>query len=64
MKFLNFLRSFLFGKNQQAPIAPVADVVIEQSTAESIVEIPDSVAEQLAGQAVVIKKKKYVKKKK
>jgi hypothetical protein len=64
MKFLNFLRSFLFGEKVQAPIAPVADVVVEHSTAEPIVEIPDSVADQLAGEAVVVKKKKYVKKKK
>ena len=64
MKFLNFLRSFLFGKKVQAPIAPVADVVVEEHTAEPIVEIPDSVADQLAGEAVVVKKKKYVKRKK
>jgi hypothetical protein len=62
MKFLNFLRSFLFGKEEQTPIVP-ASVVVEESVSPSIVEIPESVAEQLANEAVVIKKKKYNKKK-
>jgi hypothetical protein len=66
MKFLNFLRSFVFKKKEQAPIAPefIASVVVEESTSEPIVEIPEAVAEQIAGEAVVIKKKKYVKRKK
>ena len=56
MKFLNFIKSFLF----------TAPKVVEkiESAAESIVEIPEVVAEAIAEEAVVPKKKKYVKKKK
>ena len=57
MKFLNFLRSLLFA-------APKIEQKIE-ATVESIVEIPEVVAEEIAEAAVVTpKKKKYVKKKK
>lgn len=76
MKFLNFLRSLLFGKKEQTPIAPAytANLVVDESELAPIVEpekapiveIPESVAEQIAGEAVVVapKKKKYIKKKK
>ena len=73
MKFLNFLRSlFSFKKKEQAPIilpdAPVdrEDLSVDDSELEPIVEIPECVADQLAGEAVVVtpKKKKPSKKKK
>lgn len=56
MKFLNFLRSLLIA-------APKVEQKIE-GIAESIVEIPEIVAETIAEEAVAPKKKKYVKKKK
>ena len=56
MKFLNFLKSFLFA-------APKVEQKIEQAV-ESIVEIPEIVAEVIAEEAVAPKKKKYIKKKK
>jgi hypothetical protein len=55
MKFLNVLRSILFG-------LPKIEEKVE-TTIESIVEIPDVVAEAIAQEAVAPKKKKYVKKK-
>lgn len=74
MKFLNFLRSLLFGKKEQTPIAPAytANLVVDESELAPIVEpekapiveIPEVVADKIAGEAVVVKKKKYVKKKK
>jgi hypothetical protein len=79
MKFLNFLRSLFFGKKKQAPIVPDApvyreDLIVDESELEPIVEpekapiveIPEVVAEQIAGEAVVVapKKKKPSKKKK
>jgi hypothetical protein len=62
MKFLNFLRSLFFKKKKQDPIIPDAPVYRE----EPIVEIPECVAEQIAGEAIVVtpnKKKSYKKKK-
>lgn len=56
MKFLNFIKSFLFA-------APKVEQKIEAAV-ESIVEIPEVVAEAIAEEAVTPKKKKYVKKKK
>ena len=56
MKFLNFIKSFLFA-------APKVEEKIE-GIAQSIVEIPDAVAEAIAQEAVAPKKKKYVKNKK
>ena len=56
MKFLNFLKSFLFA-------APKVEQKIEQAV-ESIVEITEIVAEVIAEEAVAPKKKKYIKKKK
>jgi hypothetical protein len=76
MKFLNFLRSLLFGKKEQTPIAPAykANLAVDESKLEPIVEpekapiveIPEAVAEKIAGEAVVVtpKKKKPSKKKK
>ncbi len=80
MKFLNFLRSlFSCKKKEQAPIVPDApvyreDLIVDESELEPIVEpekepiveIPEAVAEQIAGEAVVVtpKKKKPSKKKK
>ena len=67
MKFLNFLRSLLFGKKIEAPINPVgytADIVIDESHLEPIVEVSDESAEEIADAAVPTKKKKYIKKKK
>jgi hypothetical protein len=66
MKFLNFLRSLLFGKKEQAPIAPVytAELVVDESALEPIVEVSDEAVEQIAEAAVAPKKKKYIKKKK
>ena len=66
MKFLNFLRSLLFGKKIEAPIAPAytADLVVDESALEPIVEVSDEVAEEIADAAVPTKKKKYIKKKK
>jgi hypothetical protein len=56
MKFLNVLKSFLFK-------APQVEKKVE-ATIESIVEIPDVVAEAIAEQAVVKPKKKRNYKKK
>ena len=56
MKFINFLKSFLFA-------APKVEQKIEKAV-ESIVEIPDAVAEAIAVQAVAKPKKKRVYKKK
>jgi hypothetical protein len=77
MKFLNFLRSlFSSKKKEQAPIAPAytADLAVDESALAPIVEpekapiveIPEVVAEQIAGEAVIVtpKKKKPSKKKK
>jgi len=69
MKFLNFLRSLLFcKKKEQAPVAPAytADLVVDESALEPIVEISDETAEEIADAAVPTtpKKKKYIKKKK
>jgi hypothetical protein len=71
MKFLKFLRSLFFKKKEQAPIIPDApvyreDLIVDDSELEPIVEIPECVADQLAGEAVVVpaKKKKPTKKKK
>ena len=66
MKFLNFLRSLLFGKKVEAPIAPAytADLVVDESALEPIVEVSDETAEEIADAAVTPKKKKYIKKKK
>ena len=67
MKFLNFLRSLLFcKKKEQAPVAPAytADLVVDESALEPIVEISDETAEEIADAAVAPKKKKYIKKKK
>jgi hypothetical protein len=55
MKFLNFIKSFLF-------TAPKVDNKIE-GIAQSIVEIPDVVAEAIAEEAVKPKKKKSTRKK-
>jgi hypothetical protein len=55
MKFLNVLRSILFG-------LPKIEEKVETAV-ESIVEIPDVVAEAIAQEAVAPKKKKYIKKK-
>jgi hypothetical protein len=67
MKFLNFLRSLFFKKKKQAPIIPDApvdreDLIVDES--EPIVEIPECVAEQIAGEAVVVPEKKKSNKKK
>jgi hypothetical protein len=71
MKFLNFLRSLFFKKKKQVQIIPDAPVykeelIVDESQLEPIVEIPECVAEQIAGEAVVVpeknksnKKKKY-----
>mgnify|MGYP000600158745 CR=1 FL=1 len=69
MKFLNFLRSlFSCKKKEQAPVAPAytADLVVDESALEPIVEISDETAEEIADAAVPTtpKKKKYIKKKK
>jgi hypothetical protein len=56
MKFLNVLKSILFG-------LPKIEKKIE-ATVESIVEIPDVVAEVIAEQAVAKPKKKRAYKKK
>ena len=69
MKFLNFLRSlFSCKKKEQAPVAPAytADLVVDESVLEPIVEISDETAEEIADAAVPTtpKKKKYIKKKK
>lgn len=56
MKFLNFLKSLLFA-------APKVEQKIEKAV-ESLVEIPDVVAETIAAQAVAKPKKKRVYKKK
>jgi hypothetical protein len=56
MKFLNVLKSILFG------LPKIEDKI--EGTSESIVEIPDAVAEAIAQEAVAPKKKKYVKNKK
>ena len=56
MKFLNFIKSFLFA-------APKVEEKIEAAV-ESIVEIPDVVAETIAEQAVAKPKKKRNYKKK
>lgn len=56
MNFINFLKSFLFA-------APKVEQKIEKAV-ESIVEIPDVVAETIAVQAVAKPKKKRVYKKK
>lgn len=74
MKFLNFLRSLLFGKKEQTPIAPAytANLVVDESELAPIVEpekapiveVPEVVAEKIAEEAVAPKKKKYIKKKK
>lgn len=70
MKFLNFLRSLFFKKKKQVQIIPDAPVykeelIVDDSQLEPIVEIPECVAEQIAGEAVVVpQKKKYNKKKK
>jgi hypothetical protein len=56
MKFINFLKSLLFA-------APKIEQKIE-ATVNSIVEIPDVVAEAIAEQAVSKPKKKRVYKKK
>ena len=55
MKLLNFIKSFLVA-------APGVEEKLE-GTAQSIVEIPDVVAEAIAQEAVTPKKKKYTKKK-
>ena len=59
MSFIKFIRS-IFVKEE---VKPIAEPVVE-TVAAPIVEIPEAVAEQIAGEAVVVKKKKYVKKKK
>ncbi len=67
MKFLNFLRSlFSCKKKEQAPVAPAytADLVVDESALEPIVEISDETAEEIAEAAVTPKKKKPSKKKK
>ena len=55
MKFLNFIKSFLFA-------APKVEQKIQVAT-EAIVEIPEAVAEAIAEEAVKPKKKKPIKKK-
>jgi len=60
MKFLNFLRSLFFKKKKQAPIIP--DVPVDRE--DLIVEIPECVADQIAGEAVVVPEKKKSNKKK
>lgn len=67
MKFLKKLWSLLFGKKVEAPVAEVgytADIVIDESHLEPIVEVSDETAEEIADAAVPTKKKKYIKKKK
>jgi hypothetical protein len=56
MKFLNILKSILFG-------LPKIEEKVETAV-ESIVEIPDVVAEAIAQEAIAPKKKKRVYKKK
>ena len=57
MRFLNFLRSLLFGKKEEIN---KCDQVLE---GKAIVEIPEVVAEQIAEKAVPVKKKTVKKKK-
>jgi hypothetical protein len=57
MRFLNFLRSLLFGKKEEIN---KCEQVLE---GKAIVEIPEVVAEQIAEKAVPVKKKPVKKKK-
>lgn len=59
MKFLNWLRSFLFGKKEQVNVAQVYDDVL---TGQAIIEVSDKVAEKIADKAVFVKKKRSKKK--
>lgn len=61
MRFLNFLRSLLFGKKEEINIAPTCEPVLE---GKAVVEIPEVVAEKIAEKAVPVAKKKPAKKKK
>ena len=56
----------LFGKKVEAPVTPAytADLVVDESALEPIVEISDEAVEEIADVAVPTKKKKYIKKKK
>ena len=57
MRFLNFLRSLLFGKKEEIN---KCEQVLE---GRAIVEIPEVVAEKIAEKAVPVKKKPVKKKK-
>lgn len=57
MRFLNFLRSLLFGKKEEIN---KCEPVLE---GKAIVEIPEVVAETIAEKAVPVKKKTVKKKK-
>ena len=61
MKFLNWLRSFLFGKKEEVNIAQAYDDMLK---GQAIVEVPEEVAETIAEVAVPVKKKAPAKKKK
>jgi hypothetical protein len=60
MRFLNFLRSLLFGKKEEINVAPTCEPVLE---GKAVVEIPEVVAEKIAEKAVPVKKKPVKKKK-
>ena len=60
MRFLNFLRSLLFGKKEEINVAPTCEPVLE---GKAVVEIPEVVAEKIAEKAVAPKKKPAKKKK-
>jgi hypothetical protein len=62
MSFIKFIRSFFVKKE----VKPVVEESAPEIVAEPIVEIPEAVAEQIAGEAVIVtpKKKKPSKKKK
>jgi hypothetical protein len=60
MKFLNWLRSFLFGKKEEVNIAQAYDNMLK---GQAIIEVPEEVAETIAEVAVPVKKKPSRKKK-
>ncbi len=60
MKFLNWLRSFLFGKKEEVNVVKAQDDVLK---GQAIVEVSDKVAETIAEVAVPVKKKLSRKKK-
>lgn len=60
MKFLNHLRSLLFGKKEEVNVVKTSDDVL---SGQAIVNVPDKVAETIAETAVPVKKKPSRKKK-